>query len=363
MNPSRNDPCPCGSGKKYKACCQPRDRARAQARATMGDEAFDESEARVAEAARRAPRWEADVVPLAIRLREDRDAAPGLAMVTAAGYVLHADTLAQRPIGLAARAEAVVRAVSGAARVAGVFPETLRVREGAVAAAVQEALARRGVGVETGAIPELDEALDSALSHLGGGPQAAAAAMPLSWRETEASDAELAALHAAAAAYHRAAPWQGMGDAESLLLWFPGEEEPWAASVMGGAGVTRGLAIYSDPDDVEGILSAAITRSADVLLEFRGMSFSLTFDAASDLPRQMRREVAAAHWEVAAADAHPTLMALRAPERRVTPDHVRRITAALRAVTAAAALPLGEDPWTDPETGIRLAWMYGDEEE
>ena len=23
----RNDPCPCGSGKKYKACCQERDRA------------------------------------------------------------------------------------------------------------------------------------------------------------------------------------------------------------------------------------------------------------------------------------------------------------------------------------------------
>ncbi|MDD2685093.1 MAG: SEC-C metal-binding domain-containing protein [Gallionella sp.] len=22
MKPSRNDPCPCGSGKKYKKCCQ-----------------------------------------------------------------------------------------------------------------------------------------------------------------------------------------------------------------------------------------------------------------------------------------------------------------------------------------------------
>jgi hypothetical protein len=27
MNPGRNDPCPCGSGKKYKQCCLGRDSA------------------------------------------------------------------------------------------------------------------------------------------------------------------------------------------------------------------------------------------------------------------------------------------------------------------------------------------------
>lgn len=25
MKPGRNDPCPCGSGKKYKKCCQDKD--------------------------------------------------------------------------------------------------------------------------------------------------------------------------------------------------------------------------------------------------------------------------------------------------------------------------------------------------
>jgi tetratricopeptide (TPR) repeat protein len=29
----RNDPCPCGSGKKYKKCCEPRDQALAAERA------------------------------------------------------------------------------------------------------------------------------------------------------------------------------------------------------------------------------------------------------------------------------------------------------------------------------------------
>src|SRR6266446_4344577 len=30
QNVGRNDPCPCGSGKKYKKCCLPRDEARAR---------------------------------------------------------------------------------------------------------------------------------------------------------------------------------------------------------------------------------------------------------------------------------------------------------------------------------------------
>jgi hypothetical protein len=29
MKPQRNDPCPCGSGKKYKKCCLPKDRDQA----------------------------------------------------------------------------------------------------------------------------------------------------------------------------------------------------------------------------------------------------------------------------------------------------------------------------------------------
>ena len=34
--PGRNDPCPCGSGKKYKKCCLPKDNA--QKRADLEDE-------------------------------------------------------------------------------------------------------------------------------------------------------------------------------------------------------------------------------------------------------------------------------------------------------------------------------------
>ena len=45
--PSRNDPCPCGSGKKYKRCCLPTDEAAARERAQQalfGDDVFGDSE-------------------------------------------------------------------------------------------------------------------------------------------------------------------------------------------------------------------------------------------------------------------------------------------------------------------------------
>ena len=44
--PGRNDPCSCGSGKKYKRCCLPRDEAaareRARPQALFADAALDE---------------------------------------------------------------------------------------------------------------------------------------------------------------------------------------------------------------------------------------------------------------------------------------------------------------------------------
>lgn len=36
--PARNDPCPCGSGKKYKKCCLPKDQAKADAEHAHGDD-------------------------------------------------------------------------------------------------------------------------------------------------------------------------------------------------------------------------------------------------------------------------------------------------------------------------------------
>jgi hypothetical protein len=57
MKVGRNEPCPCGSGKKYKRCCRALDRA-------AGAAGVDVAGA-VRRAAAGAGEWQADVVPLA----------------------------------------------------------------------------------------------------------------------------------------------------------------------------------------------------------------------------------------------------------------------------------------------------------
>src|SRR4051794_4469177 len=88
--PQRNDPCPCGSGKKYKACCIGRDRATERTLRLVGGGSAP-GEAPWNPAARAAELWEADVVPFPGGFRDDPDAAPALAMVGAAGLILHGD--------------------------------------------------------------------------------------------------------------------------------------------------------------------------------------------------------------------------------------------------------------------------------
>ena len=107
----RNDPCPCGSGKKYKACCQERDRATERTLRLVGDGSAG-GDVPWGPAAREAASWEADVVPLQIRIREDRDATPALVMVCVGPFVAHCEMVARRPVGPVDRARAIAGAVS-----------------------------------------------------------------------------------------------------------------------------------------------------------------------------------------------------------------------------------------------------------
>jgi hypothetical protein len=56
MKIGRNDPCPCGSGKKYKACCLAKDEAALRAARAKAAEAAAASETQPAEAPATAAR-------------------------------------------------------------------------------------------------------------------------------------------------------------------------------------------------------------------------------------------------------------------------------------------------------------------
>lgn len=340
-----------------------REQAQQHAARVLGPEALAESQAHVRDAARAAPWWEADVVPIAGTFGNTRTSG-SLAIVGAAGFILDGEVITPRPVGAAARAAAVLAVVNLGARKTGVLPERLRVRDEAIAGALRPELDQRGVQVEVAPMPELDDALDGSLEHLAGSRSGARGSAPWTWGETEASPAELAELHAAAAEFHRSAPWLALdGDDDTLLLTFPGEPEAWAASVMGSAGMHEGLALYSDVRDLMTLMDLNEEDPGPFLSRMKGISLSLSYSPASELAREMRREVAAEGWEVAGTAAYPHLMGISIPGRRITADHVRRIAAACRAVTELSRHDHVELPWTSPATGIGIDLVFSDDEE
>jgi hypothetical protein len=354
MKPSRNDPCPCGSGKKYKACHLAADESAARAERRLGRPAA--LEARVTEVARRAPVWEADVVPLQEMFRETGE--PGsLVIVGAGGLIVSGDVLARRCVGLAARAAAVLGAVTAAGAKTGLLPERLRVRDAKLAEALAPELERRDITVEAGVLAELDEAIEESLQHLARGGAGGVASTVWAWAETEATADELAEFHAAAAAFFRAEPWQTLADSNTLVLRFSGEEEPWAASVMGAGGMYYGLAVYSDLRDPD-ILAEREATGGEFISAMQGWSLTLSFDAPKELSRPMRREVASAGWELAGPDAYPTLFSLRLPGRRITAQLLNRMAGACRAVAAFTSQERPQVPFVDPSTGVTVAFLH-----
>jgi hypothetical protein len=374
MKISRNDPCPCGSGKKYKACCKVQDDVRARARALIGEDAFDEAEATWLAVAREAEVWGADLAPTP-GYGTSRDAAPSLILVTAEGFVIHTEMLSHRPAGPGERARAVAAAVNAAGRLVGVLPKRLEVPHKDLVDALGHELAGRGVTVEYGDPEELFEAMNEALESVDPGVSRGKMTVALTWRETEAPARELADFHEAAAAFYTAAPWASEATDGPLLLELPREPDAdltgldlperhqWAASVMGSMGQSFGVALYSQPGDLADILMAEDSLGA--ALESTGFSITVDFDRKGELTRTMQREIAAARWPIAGSRAYPRLFGFGLPGRRVTARDVRMATLALRAIAvharggdALAETGVGVTPFDpDEEYEHRLDWF------
>jgi hypothetical protein len=336
------------------------DEVAARTEAVLGPAVVAAAQEMAADAARQASFWEADVAPLMGPFEETGE--PGaIAMITAGGLVLEAAPLSRRPVGAQARARAVLDAVSAGARQAGVLPPRLHVRDEALADALAGEAKARGITAVAASLPELDEALADSLAHLAGSASGGAASQPWTWAETEASRAELAEFHAATAAFHRVAPWRLLEDRDALLLTFPGEEAPWTASVMGWAGLHFGLALYSEADDLFAMLHGEGEDTNARVAAMRGITLSMSYDRPGEIARAMRREVAAAKWELAAPDAYPMLMGIHVPGRRITAALMHRASVACRAVTAFVAAGSVQLPWRDPSTGVGID-LLGDDE-
>jgi hypothetical protein len=193
--PSRNAPCPCGSGRKYKKCCMRHERAESRESAPppaslpagageVGTEtgsfapstpqAVDEVrlERLRRSATKRCKVWEADLFGAPVFIKGapgEPPYAPPMALVVdrESGYILAADISDPVP-DLAQAAPQLVEAFLKGAEQIGALPEAIAIEREELAGAFRPVAERLGVEVEVArSLPELNRARRAMFEHFG----------------------------------------------------------------------------------------------------------------------------------------------------------------------------------------------------
>lgn len=369
MSPGRNDPCPCGSGRKYKRCCHAADAARAASEENAGVRPLRRGghglPREMRAAAARESTWAADVVPVMVATEVD-DGRPVLVLVTAGELIVHSD-VRQRVGGEPADvAGALERAVSAAASAVGLAPAALLVRHESVAEALRPLLAARDIAVASGDTPELEAVARSGLEHLTGVGWWPPACRTGTWGAWALPPTLVRDVFAAAARFHRLAPWRSLGNLQAPRAVMPSGRE-WTCCVLGNAGEEYGLALYSDADDL--FATVPLDPEEDPFGNVRGRIISVTFEPMSDAGATATGEARRHRWEVAGPGAWPSLMTVNSPGGGASRADVEDLIALLRAVPAfveshgrqlereeRTGEPVDAIEWMDPKGGIVLRY-------
>ncbi|MGD2070940.1 MAG: SEC-C metal-binding domain-containing protein, partial [Gemmatimonadota bacterium] len=352
--PGRNDPCPCGSGRKYKACC-----LRADREAGLDSHGVHLTPELIG-VALASDTWQAELVPLPIGFDDDPEARPAASLVVA-GPVVTSVRVHRRPRGEPELVAAILAdAVLGVCGRLGAAPWRLEVRHRDVALALQDRLRERGIVVVTK--PRLDELDDAATELVRGMTDGAVGLHPFlsspdTWSGWAVPDEVVAELFGATAAYHEARPWTTFDDNARLEIE-TAAGRTWSLSVMGAGGISRGLALYSDAADRERLFRSP-AGDPSAAAAFRGRCLAITLDHADELPSAMRREVMRHGWPVAAPDAYPHLTTINTPGGGVSTADLGDLVEALRSLASGAgtlgeAGVQGDAEWSDPRTGAVL---------
>lgn len=365
MSTGRNDPCPCGSGKKYKQCCRGRDQAAERMQNRFGVAPLVASGAADSTA---AGTWQVDLTPLPVVLADAPDAGPAVALVVERGTVLHVDMVAAPPSEAEAVAAELERVIAQAAGTVGAWPERVQVRDAGVAGELAARLAPRGVEVGHHAhLDGLDILAAGLLDTLASDVASAmpAASSPATWRGWGLPRDTVAEIFRAAAAFWRTRPWEWVPSDDPLMA-VEGTSRAWTCAVLGNGGEEFGLALYGAAEDFYQMF-----EDGAPFARMNGPLLSLTFNAAGELEPAMRREVMAARWEVAGRDAYPVIVALNTPEGGLPREMAEDLARLLRAVPEFVAHhrdvldpdQLLETPleWRAPGTGVLLRLEPGPE--
>lgn len=384
MSPARNDPCPCGSGRKYKNCC-----GKSLGEST-GSAPSPELPPEVLERARKADRWEADLVavPAAISGKER--------FRTVASLVVAGDMAVQTDVRLVTSAEPtevageLETALAEAATTVGIWPATVVVRREEVADALRPLLRPRGCAVLVAPVlSNLDPLAADLHFHFSGSDTWPAVRPPETWAAWGLPAYTVASLFRAYAVFYRAAPWRWLDDHPPVLAEWDDGTGPWSVSVLGSAMGEYGLAVYSEGEDLEDFLDAQGPLGDDAYDDedydveddedwefeddedwdedfFEGGEQEDLFDDAGEdsgsgrrwrrnpfrnlrgwvvhlgylhreqLSRTMVKEISRAQWKVQAVDAYPYISPVLTPGGGLQRDLVDRLIQILQGVAALA---------------------------
>ena len=177
-------------------------------------------------------------------------------------------------------------------------PTHIQFEDAATLEALEPELAKMGVNVGRQLLPEVvDELVEELELSLRGRPEHAGL---LSAKGVKPE--LVGGLFAAAAEFYRAAPWVHLTDQQTFAVRVPPQRKPRFVQVMGGAGVTYGLAVYRRWKDVERVFDFD-----DHPLDFvppQG-GHSLFFDDVTQVPFDDLEAIERYGWEVADEQAYP----------------------------------------------------------
>lgn len=352
MKIGRNAPCPCGSGKKYKKCCEPLDRA-----APRGSKPSGALSAFAA-----AEEWQVDVVPFPAAIENDPAARLGVRLVVAEDLALgHHEVLEGPSAETEELAVLLATGVETAGERTGRLPPRVRVRHPELVGPLARRLAAvlpdgEPPEVVAGPLPDLDE-LGFAFAASVGQPQRTHLSQPETWAAWDLPEELVASLFRAAAELYRAAPWTVLASFDLLRATTPAGRR-WTVNVLGQAGEVFGLNLFSFDPDFSGMASGAHPFD-----DFTDRLIGLGFDSGQEVRRAMRREVAAAGWEVAAPDAYPRVFTLNSPAGGLPRRDAEDLLLVLGAVPRfldhhAEAVEEGREveSWKDEASGLELSY-------
>jgi len=341
--PSRNAPCPCGSGRKYKSCCLSADRAAAVGQSLLPA---------LTEAATEHP-WEVGVFPLPTLFDDQPGRRVSVVLVTAAGFVLTHDMLTEALGRIDEVVDVLESALEKAEERTGVRPSRVAVRHQEVARSLATRLAPRGVDVDVGRpLTGLEDAAHALCRDMLGVDVLPLTCSSPTWRGWGLSAAQCRSLFAAAARFRRAAPWERLDDEPVNVL---GRHGAWTAAVMGSGGEEFGMTVYTEPEDFTDLMSVGLDLG-NTLEAMHGAMYSISFEPRGELTREMQREVVAAGWEVADPAGYPVVFTTNTPAGGLDPGVADVLTAILLAIPDF--LDACEDEIAEGLAGHRIAWPH-----